>query len=123
MLRAQLEAELGALAMRGEPLEKEPSVPNLPIDQPTPLGQLASAVAEMKKKLRNPRVVSDSEGRVPSASISPNTTQTPALNGSSNRKRRNSPTTLVRSMNISPDGVFRIDAIPRAHESCCPTRS
>jgi tetratricopeptide (TPR) repeat protein len=46
MLRAQLEAELGALAMRGEPLEKEPSEPNVALDQPTPLGQLASAVAE-----------------------------------------------------------------------------
>src|SRR6185312_1659018 len=47
MLRAQLEAELGALAMRGdEPLEKEPSAPNVLIDEPTPLGQLAGAVAE-----------------------------------------------------------------------------
>ncbi len=46
LLHAQLEAELGALTMRGEPLEKESSVPNLPIDEPTPLGALASAVAE-----------------------------------------------------------------------------
>ncbi len=47
VLRAQLEAELGALAMRGdEPLEQEPSAPNVVIDEPTPLGQLASAVAE-----------------------------------------------------------------------------
>ncbi len=48
MLRAQLEAELGALAMRGETdsLQKEPSEPKVDLDQPTPLGQLASAVAE-----------------------------------------------------------------------------
>ncbi len=57
MLRAQLEAELGALSMRGDHLEKEPSQPNLShegsietpllgIVEPTPLGQLASQVAE-----------------------------------------------------------------------------
>ncbi len=55
MLHAQLEAELGALAMRGAfdpfpasggPGEKEPSEPSVVLDQPTPLGQLASAVAE-----------------------------------------------------------------------------
>jgi tetratricopeptide (TPR) repeat protein len=57
MLRAQLEAELGALSMRGEHLDKEPSQPNLThegsletpllgIVEPTPLGQLASQVAE-----------------------------------------------------------------------------
>ncbi len=46
MLRAQLEAELGALTMRGEPLEHEPSEPHLLLQEPTPLGQLASTVAE-----------------------------------------------------------------------------
>jgi len=47
MLHAQLEAELGALAMRGdEPLTKEPSEPKMVLDQPTTLGQLASSIAE-----------------------------------------------------------------------------
>ncbi len=54
MLRAQLEAELGALAMRGlpehdhrnEPTEHEPSEPQMVVGEPTPLGQLASTVAE-----------------------------------------------------------------------------
>ena len=71
MLRAQLEAELGALAMRGETdsLQKEPSEPKVALDQPTPprsareRGGRGAARSRANANARAPRTRASREGR------------------------------------------------------------
>jgi hypothetical protein len=60
--------------------------------------------------LKNPNAISVVVGSSPDANNSPNITQTPAVNGSSKRNKRNSPSILVLNIPVFPLTIYSIFA-------------
>lgn len=64
-----------------------------------------------KKTLRNSNTISVMVGSLPNVNNSPNITHTPAVNGSSKRNTRNSPTILVLNITVFPLKIYSIFAV------------